>query len=107
MSVGAGADTFEKHTRWLPVGPNPSAIAAADLNGDEWPEIVTADVGSLTDPREERPAHDQLSFLVALGDLDYEPQPQLQTGFAPYCIAVIRRTDLNVEGFSVPGAVRS
>jgi hypothetical protein len=26
---------------------------------------------------------------------------------APYCIAVIRRTDLNVEGFSVPGAVRS
>ena len=26
---------------------------------------------------------------------------------APYCIAVIRRTDLNVEGFSVPGAVLS
>ena len=33
------------------------------------------------------------------------PDPAAVTT-APYCIAVIWRTDLNVEGFSVPGAVR-
>ncbi len=100
IAPGAAGDTFKKHTRQLPAGPNPSAIVAADLNGDEWPEIITADVGSLTDPRQERPAHDQLSFLVAQGDLDYEPQPQLQTGFAPYCIAVA-----NIDALKAPDLV--
>ena len=100
MAASASGDTFEKHKKWLPVGPNPSAIVAADLNGDGWPEIVTADVGTLTSPREERPAHDQLSFLVAHEDLDYEPLPQLQTGFAPYCIVVA-----NIDALKAPDLV--
>ena len=33
------------------VGPNPSAIVAVDINGDGWPEIITADRGQLGDSR--------------------------------------------------------
>lgn len=71
------------------VGPNPSAIVAADLNGDDWPEIITADRGILSDMREERPANDELSLLIAQGDLKYEKlHPSLKTDFGPYAIAV-------------------
>ena len=98
--AGASGETFTKHKRWFQVGLNPAAIIAADLNGDEMPEIVTADIGTLTNPRDERPAHDQLSLLVARGDLEFEPQPQLQTDFAPYCIAVA-----NVDALKAPDLV--
>jgi hypothetical protein len=73
----------------FPVGPNPSSIVAVDLNGDEWPEIITADRGTLSDLREERPANDELSLLIAQGDLKYEKlHPSLKTDFGPYAIAV-------------------
>lgn len=85
---GTESPLFKKHPKQYPVGPNPSAIAAADLNDDTYPEIVTADTGALTDSHEERPANDQVSLLVSRGALEYEPQPQLGTGFAPYAIAV-------------------
>lgn len=86
LSAAAFGDTFTKHSKWLTVGPNPNSIVAVDLNGDKLPEIVTADTGRLGDPSEERPANDQLSYLVATGNLNYEPEPQLHTGFAPYCV---------------------
>ena len=71
------------------VGPNPSAIVAADINGDGLPEIITADRGELSDLREERPANDELSLLIAKGDLKYEKHhPSLKTDFGPYAIAV-------------------
>ena len=71
------------------VGPNPSAIVVADINGDGWPEIITADRGVLSDLREERPANDELSLLIAKGDLKYEKHhPSLKTDFGPYAIAV-------------------
>lgn len=71
------------------VGPNPSSIVVTDINGDGWPEIITADRGTLSDLREERPANDELSLLVAKGDLKYEKHhPSLKTDFGPYAIAV-------------------
>ncbi|MDP2324874.1 MAG: VCBS repeat-containing protein, partial [Gammaproteobacteria bacterium] len=71
------------------VGPNPSAIVAVDINGDGLPEIITADRGELSDLREERPANDELSLLIAKGDLKYEKHhPSLKTDFGPYAIAV-------------------
>jgi hypothetical protein len=106
LAVGLGVagvvagDTFKKHPKQFPVGPNPSAIVAADLNDDGYPEILTADIGFLADPREERPAHDQVSFLLARGALDYEPLPQLQTGFAPYSIAVA-----NIDALKAPDII--
>ncbi len=71
------------------VGPNPSAIVAVDINGDKWPEIITADRGTLSDLREERPANDELSLLIGQGDLKYQKHhPSLKTDFGPYAIAV-------------------
>lgn len=73
----------------LQVGPNPSAIVAADINGDDWPEIVTADRGTLSNLRDERPANDELSLLIAQGDLKYQKHhPSLKTDFGPYAIAI-------------------
>lgn len=104
VCASAAGQTFTRHSKWFKVGPNVTAIAAADLNGDGLPEIVTADRGKLADPREERPAQNQLSYLVAQGNLEYLPQPQLPTGFAPYAITVanidaLKAQDLVVANF--------
>lgn len=94
LCAPGGAQTFRKHSKWFQVGPNPTAIVAADLDGDGLPEIITADRGGLENPRESRPAQDQLSYLVAKGNLKYEAQPQLRTGFAPYCLVVANVDEL-------------
>lgn len=102
--TSAAGDVFKKHTKWFPVGPNPNSIVATDLNGDNLPEIVTANTGAMNDPRQERPANDEVSVLVARGDLEYEPLPPLRTDFAPYAIAVgnvdaLKAPDLVVASF--------
>lgn len=89
------AQTFTLHSKRIKVGPNVTAVIAIDLDGDGLPEIVTADRGRMADPREERPAQDQLSYLVAKGNLAYEAQPQLRTGFAPYAIVA---ADIDLSG---------
>ncbi|MFO7975514.1 MAG: VCBS repeat-containing protein [Candidatus Hydrogenedentota bacterium] len=88
VSVAATAQGFRQHNVWFPVGPNPSAIASTDLNGNGIPEIIAADTGELTDPRSERPANNELSVLAATKPLEYEKQVPLITGFGPYCIAI-------------------
>lgn len=104
MAVLCADTTFVEHRERYRIGPNAVDIVAVDLNGDELPEIVTADVGRMNDPREESPAHSQLSLLLAEGDLKYRAEPQLRTGFAPYCIVVanmdvLRAPDLVVGSF--------
>jgi len=85
----ARGDTFVRGPQPFPVGPNPCTIVAADLTDDGWPEIVTGDRGPLTDPREERPANDELSLLIAQGDGKYlKHHPSLKTGFGPYALAI-------------------
>lgn len=101
----AEAQTFSVRPRLLPVGPNPSAIIAHDLNGNGLPDIITADRGVMSDPRDERPANDELSLLMAQGDLNYiKLHPSLKTDFAPYAIAVanidaIKWPDIIVASF--------
>ncbi|MBX7259403.1 MAG: VCBS repeat-containing protein [Candidatus Hydrogenedentes bacterium] len=87
-SFQSRAELFTKYGKWFNVGPNPCSIAAADLNGDGLPEIVTADRGSMTNPREERPANDELSYLESQGNLEYLPKPPLKAGFAPYAVVL-------------------
>jgi hypothetical protein len=102
---GARADTFQKHRELFETGPSPCAIAAADINGDGIAEIITADRGALSDPREERPANDELTMLVAAEPLAYEKRhPSLKTGFAPWAIAIanidaLKWPDIVVAGF--------
>jgi hypothetical protein len=89
FSAVADAQVFEKRGRLLPVGHNPGAIVARDLTDDGLPEIVTADHGVLGDPRDERPANDELSLLIAQGDLNYvKHHPSLKTDFGPYALAI-------------------
>lgn len=88
VPLTAFAQTFDQQKKWYKVGPNPTSIAAGDLNGDGLPEIVTSDRGRLSDPREERPAEANLSVLRAKESLVYEFLPQLRTGFGPYEVVI-------------------
>lgn len=88
FAVSAGAQSFVRHPRWIPVGPNPCAVVAPDLNGDGIPDIVTADRGEMRGPTEEKPANDELSIRLGQKDLSYVAQPPLRAGFAPWFIAV-------------------
>jgi hypothetical protein len=106
-TIGDAGATLKLHPQEFQVGANPSAILAVDINGDNWPEIITADRGTLSDLREERPANDELSLLIAQGDLKYKKlHPSLKTGFGPYAIAVAnidvhRWPDILIASFHV------
>lgn len=97
---GAEGKTFVLHPKRFKIGPHVTSVIAADLDGDGIPEIVTSDRGRMFGPREERPAHDQLSYLVAEEPLKYAPLPQLRTGFAPYQIAVA-----NIDALKAPDLI--
>jgi len=60
------------------VGPDPVALATGDLNGDGFPEIVTAHAGDGT-----------ISLLVNRGDGTFEPAIALDAGGAPTALALI------------------
>ena len=96
-AVFSSAQTFRKHETILKVGPNITSIAAVDLTGDGMPEIIATQRGPMADPREERPALNLLSILVATGPLSYEALPEFETGFAPYCVVVA-----NIDALKAP-----
>ncbi len=101
LCLPAVGDTLRQLPRTFPVGANPSAIAIADLDDDGLPEIVTADRGTLSDTRDQRPANDEVSVLLADEDFNYTKlQPSLKTGFAPYAVKLV-----NVDGLKWPEVV--
>ncbi len=87
LCVPVWGDTFHKYGKTFQIGPNPNAVKAVDLNGDGLPEILTANTGNMVSPQQERPGNDEVSFLVATGNLEYVAQPPLRTDFAPYTLA--------------------
>jgi len=100
-AMPAGGQTFAKRPRLFQVGPNPSAVVVQDLDGEGPPEIITADRGILADPREERPANDELSILLPEGDGNYiKLHPSLKTDFAPYAITIA-----NVDALKWPDII--
>jgi len=95
------ADVFRVQKRLYKVGPMPCAIAARDLNDDGLPEIVTCDRGQMRGPREEKPANDEISLLIAQADGGYiRRTPSLRTGFAPYAVALV-----NIDALRWPDIV--
>ncbi|MBX3356644.1 MAG: VCBS repeat-containing protein [Phycisphaeraceae bacterium] len=60
------------------VGPDPFALATGDLNGDGFPEIVTANAGDGT-----------LSLLINRGDGTFEPAVSLDAGGTPTALALV------------------
>jgi hypothetical protein len=100
VAANAWGQTFV-FSKSFGVGPNPRDIVAPDLDDDGLPEIITADTGLLSDPREERPANDELSLLRAQGELDYvKHTPSLKTGFAPYSVFIA-----NIDAQRMPDIV--
>lgn len=97
----APAKTFAMPGRLIAVGPNPCAIACRDLNDDGLVDMVTADRGLLADPRDERPANDELSVLIADKPLAYTRlTPTLKTGFGPFALDIA-----NVDGLKWPDII--
>lgn len=104
FACSAQAEVFFRHGKTFKIGPHVTAIVAADFDEDGLVEIVTADRGRLFDPRDQRPANDQLSYLVPEGSLQYVRKSQLSTGFGPYAVVVenidaLRAPDLVVASF--------
>lgn len=104
LAMSAAADTLFDRGPKFRVGPNPTSIAVADLNGDGILDIVTSNRGRLMDLREERPAEDLLSYLVGKENLDFESQPPLRCGFGPYQVVAanidaLKALDLVVVNF--------
>ncbi len=100
----AEAQTFARSGKSYQVGPNPTAIAVADLNDDGFPDMVIANTGTMSDPRQERPANDEVSVLMSKGSLEYEALPPLRTDFAPYALAIanvdaLKALDIVVASF--------
>ncbi len=104
LAATVSADTlFERGPRFR-VGPHPTSIAVADLNGDGILDLVTSNRGRLMDLREERPAEDLLSYLVGKEELAFESQPPLRCGFGPYQVVAanidaLKALDLVVVNF--------
>lgn len=101
MFSNAFSDEFRLHPKTFRVGPYPTSIAAADLNGDGIPEIITTNRGNLFDPSEEIPAGDQLSYLTANDLLEYRALPQLRTGFGPYAVEIVNIDALKAKDLVV------
>lgn len=99
-STFATGQTFARSGKSYQVGPNPTAITVADLNDDGYPDMVTANTGAMSDPRQERPANDEVSVLMSKDSLDYEALPPLRTDFAPYALAIA-----NVDALKAPDIV--
>ena len=99
-SATARAEALHKHPKTFKVGPNPNSIAAADLNGDDIPDIVTANTGAMSDPKQERPANDECSILESSAALEYTALPPLRTDFAPYAVALG-----NVDALKAPDII--
>lgn len=97
----AQADSMTKHPASYKVGPNPNAIAAGDLNGDGFPDIVTANTGSMNDPRRERPANDECWVLESQGGADYVALPPLRADFAPYAVVLANMDTLKAPDIIV------
>src|SRR5262245_34623695 len=68
------------------VGLSPTSVAAADLNGDDRLDLVTADLNS-----------DALSVLIGRGDGSFGDERELFAGASPHSVAI---ADLDGDGHS-------
>jgi hypothetical protein len=89
--------------RFFAAGPVPGSLAIGDLNGDGWPELVTANVGSNTvsvlinqwtgfEPKQDFPTG-WYPTSVAIGDLNGDGLPDLAVASSPsYKVSVLLNT---------------
>ncbi|MFQ5767371.1 MAG: FG-GAP repeat domain-containing protein, partial [Acidobacteriota bacterium] len=84
--------SFQPETRFE-VGPNPFQVLSADLNGDGFPDLVTANhfVSNLT------PAH-WVSLLVNNGDGSFQPEIKVES--IPSFNSSAAAADIDADGFT-------
>jgi hypothetical protein len=82
--LGAGNGTFQPQQR-IAVGADPWWVAAADLDGDGIPDVVTANNGS-----------DDLSVRIGNGNGTFQAAQRFVAGGGPSSVAI---ADLNGDGF--------
>ncbi len=100
VTVSASAQTFQLQSKRFRVGPNPTSVAIADINGDGIPDLLTSNRGRLMDVRDERPAEDHVSYLIGRADLTFDAQPPLPCEFGPYRVVVA-----NIDALKAPDIV--
>ena len=100
FALNGSAEVLKKYGKDVKVGPNPSGVAAADLNDDGIVDIVTVNTGTMGDPRQERPANDEVSVMIGAPGIEYTSEPRLRTDFAPYTLALG-----NVDALKAPDIV--
>lgn len=104
VASSAQTQTFELQAKRLRVGPNPTSIVLADLNEDGQLDVLTTNRGRLMDPRDVRPAEENISYLIGRADGDFDAQPPLPCGYGPYQVVVanidaLRAPDIVVANF--------
>lgn len=100
VTVSAFAQTFQLQPKRFRVGPNPTSVTIANINGDNIPDLLTSNRGRLMDIRDERPAEDHVSYLIGRDDLTFDAQPPLPCGFGPYRVVVA-----NIDALKAPDIV--
>jgi hypothetical protein len=96
VSAASGAGTYRLTSEFVrasapftPIGlgngppTSPGKVVAADLNGDGWPDLVTAN------------GNGTFSVLLGNGDGSFQPAQTITTGYGPYAVAV---ADVNGDG---------
>jgi acetyl esterase/lipase len=86
LLLGKGDGTFES-TKSVSVRGQPTSVAAADLNGDGFPDLVVTLFAS--------PQPSKLSLLLGNGDGSFRPPQTIAVGVAPMSAAV---ADFNGDG---------
>jgi hypothetical protein len=85
--LGKGNGTFSTEVKYSAGagGPDPTSIAAVDLNGDGYPDIVVADIGLKS-----------ISVFINAGNGTFKAAVLYKVGNSPSAVAV---GDLNGDGF--------
>lgn len=100
VAVSAQAQTFELQSKRFRVGPNPVSVVLADMNEDGQLDLLAANRGRLMDPRDVRPAEENVSYLIGRPDGSFEAQPPLPCGYGPYQVVVA-----NIDALRAPDVV--
>ncbi len=97
LTTTANADPlFQAPFMSFDTGPFAQSVAAADLNGDGHPDLVTSNRERLVAPGLYDPCFSTVSVLLGKGDGTFQPKIDYETGVRSVSVAI---GDLNSDGY--------